>query len=64
MSIVPPENIRSSKYCELRADGMAGLAANVVTVAGAVGSTLILPALGAIIGMTAFQFLRTKYQQG
>jgi hypothetical protein len=30
---------------------MAGLAANVVTVAGAVGSSLVLPALGTIIGM-------------
>ena len=47
-----------------RADGMAGLAANVVTVAGAVGSSLILPALGVMIGKMAFQFLRSKYQQG
>ena len=48
---------------ESRADGMAGLA-HLVTVTGAVGSSLILPALATIIGMTAFQFLRSKYQQG
>jgi len=49
-----------------RAGGVAqaGLAANVVTVAGAVGSGLILPALGTIIGMMAFNFLRGKYQKG
>jgi len=33
-------------------------------VAGAVGSSLVLPALGSIIGMEAFQFLRSKYQKG
>jgi hypothetical protein len=44
--------------------GIAGLAANVVTVAGAIGSGLILPALGTIIGTVAFQFLLGKYQQG
>jgi hypothetical protein len=47
-----------------RADGVVGLAANVVTVAGAVGSSLILPALGTVIGTLAFQFLRSKYQKG
>ena len=51
-------------YFDPRADGMTGLAANVVTVVGAVSSSLILPALGTIIGTMAFQFLRSKYQQG
>jgi hypothetical protein len=46
-----------------RADGMT-LAANVVAVAGAVGSGLVLPALGTIIGTMAFQFLRNMYQRG
>ena len=38
--------------------------AKVVTVPGAVSSSLILTALGTILGMMAFQFLRSKYQKG
>ena len=40
---------------------MANLAANVVTVAGAVGGGLALPALGTTV---AFRFLHGKYQKG
>ena len=44
-----------------RADNMAGLAANVVTVATAISSGLILPALGTAM---ALKFLHSKYQRG
>jgi len=43
------------------ADNMAGFAANVVTVAGAVGSGLALPALGTTM---AIRFLQSRYQKG
>ncbi|CAA7257408.1 unnamed protein product [Cyclocybe aegerita] len=46
-------------------DGIADTAANVATVASAVGgSGLVSPALGASLGLKAFQFLRGKYQKG
>ena len=64
VSSVAREYRHSLKDFLPRADGIAGLAANVVTVAGAVGSSLILPALGTVIGTMAFQFLRSKYQKG
>jgi len=44
-----------------RVDNMAGLAANVVTVAAAISSGLILPALGTTM---ALKFLHSKYQRG
>ena len=49
-----------------RADGIADLTVNVITVAasGAVSSSLVLPALGTMIGMMAFQFLRSMHQKG
>ena len=43
---------------------MAGVAANVVAVAGAVGSGLVLPALGTTIAVRTLQFLHSKYQKG
>ena len=43
---------------------MTGIAANVVAVAGAVGSGLVLPALGTTIAIQTFQFLHSKYQKG
>jgi hypothetical protein len=46
-----------------KADGIADLA-NVLAVAGTVGSSLVLPALGIMIGMIAFQFLLSRYQTG
>jgi hypothetical protein len=47
-----------------RTDGVASITANVTTVAGAVGSGLVLPALGVVIGTMAFQFLHSRYQKG
>jgi len=44
-----------------RADGIAS---NVVSIAGGDDSCLVLPALGTIIEMVEFQFLRRKYQKG
>jgi len=44
-----------------RVNNMAGLAANVVTVAAAISSGLILPALGTTM---ALKFLHSKYQRG
>ena len=40
---------------------MAGLAANVVTVAAAISAHLIAPALGTAM---ALKFLHSKYQRG
>jgi len=64
VSSVMRENRSSLIGFMSRADGMASLTANVTTVAGAVGSILVLPALGSMIGMMAFQFLRSMYQKG
>jgi len=59
------EPLRDVQVIQNQQDGrIAGLAANVVTVAGALSSCLILPALGTIIGTVAFQFLLGKYQEG
>jgi hypothetical protein len=43
---------------------MAGIAANVAAVAGAVGSGLVPIALGTTIAYQTFQFLHSKYQKG
>lgn len=47
------------------ANGIAGLAANVISVAGQLLSSLVLPDLGTIIGIMTvhWQFLRRKYQK-
>ena len=47
-----------------RVDEIASLTANVIAVAGAVGSQLVLPALGTTVGTMAFKFLRSTYQKG
>ena len=44
--------------------GMAdGIAANGVSIESGDNSSLVLPALGTIIEMEEFQFLRSKYQK-
>jgi hypothetical protein len=48
----------------LRIDVIVGVAANTISVAGAVSSGLVLPALGTLIGKVAFQFLRSEYRKG
>ena len=58
------ENGRSFMDFVPRANDIGNLAVNVVIVAGAVGCSLILPALGAMMGLIAFQFLCNKYQKG
>jgi hypothetical protein len=47
-----------------RVDGIVGLAADTISVAGAVSSGLVLPALGTLIGKVAFQFLCSEYRKG
>ena len=63
VSSVMRENRSSLIGFMSRADGIADLA-NVLAVAGTVGSSLVLPALGIMIGMIAFQFLLSRYQTG
>ena len=43
---------------------MGQMTANVVAVAGAVGSGLVIPALGTTLAIQTLQFLHSKYQKG
>ena len=60
MGSIAKENRRNLNGFLGRADDIAG---NVVSVADEVDSSLLLPALGTIIEMVEFQFLRSKYQK-
>ena len=64
VSSVMRENTSSLIGFMSRVDGIADLTANVITVAGAVSSSLVLPALGTMIEIMAFQFIRNMYQKG
>ena len=43
---------------------IADVTANVVSVANSIASSLVVPALATTLGLKAFQFLLSKYQEG